>query len=161
MDRPLGGAEQPAPGSALDFLIAELLGDVGKLDAAIKTLRGRLGDTEDSIRSAGTAAANTVVEATRQALAELADKRAQEEFKRVHAVRVEAANLRSAFMIEATAMLRQIQTAKLKRTRLLIVASALISTVSCLAGAAMGYALANGWAPWALVSSHLFQLMVP
>ncbi|URI11970.1 hypothetical protein MW290_32265 (plasmid) [Aquincola tertiaricarbonis] len=147
MDRPLVGTEQPAPGSALDFLIAELLGDVGKVDAAIKTLRDRLGDTEDRIRSAGTAAANTVVEVTQQAFAELADKRAQEEFKHVHAARVEAANLRSAFMIEARAVLRQIQVAKLKQTRHFIMASALIATVSCLAGVAMGYALANGWSP--------------
>ena len=152
MDRPVGAPAQPAPGSALDFLIAELLGDVGKVHVAIKELRDRLGDTEEKIRSAGMAAANTVMEATQLALTEMEQKKAQEDFRRIQAARVEAADLRATFMREAKNALLEMQATEGRHSRRLAIASTLVAIVSCLSGAAVGYLLANNLSTWTFIS---------
>lgn len=144
MDKLPGGFEKPAPGSALDFLIAELLGDVGKVDVAIRELRSRLEGTEDRIREAGLAAADILTEATQRSIADIAQKAAFEESRRVQAARVEAAGLRSELMGEAYKVLGEIRAAKLGLTGRTVAVVCLVAAVASLGGTAVGFGLANG-----------------
>lgn len=152
MDRLPDGLVKPAPSTALDFLIAELLGDVGKVDAAVRSLRDRLDGTEERIREAGTAAADALMDATLSAIAEMGRRAAFEESRRVQAARVEAADLRGAFMVAAKQTLNDLRAAKLGRTSRTVAVICVIAAMSSLAGAVLGYALAHGWMAQAIVN---------
>ncbi len=71
--------------SVLDALVAELLGDVGKLHDRVKALNAALPDVSEAVREAGRDAADSIGVAVGKAVAELSKSAADAEVAKVQA----------------------------------------------------------------------------
>ena len=131
------------PTNAKDALILELLGDVGHLHDAVKDLRGALDGTVAELHKASGEAAGALSQAADAAISRTAAAAATEEARRVQAARVEAAGLRSEFMLEANQALAELRKAQLGLRGRTLALVCVIAAVCSLAGAAVGYSLAR------------------
>lgn len=117
--------------SGIQAVGQELL-TTGRLDAQ---------SASQAMRDAAAASARALRRAAKQAIDAQTAASAFEERKRVQAARVEAANLRSALLVETKEVLRAVREAGTARK--LVVLATSVALVSGLLGAAVGFALGD------------------